>query len=115
MYSLLYPPSASVWPLSFDLPKLPALSGQPLFLEKAASETSSPKTAGASQVSACPHVHRKHYAKKMCSVCYHRFGRRKLAWNCEHSERFNYSKGFCQPCYLRHYIRSRPKNIPFSD
>jgi len=45
----------------------------------------------------------------MCSVCYHRFGRRKLAWNCEHTQRFNYSKGLCQPCYLRNYIRSRPK------
>ena len=51
----------------------------------------------------CKHPNRKHYAKGMCTRCYHNFGRSKLAWACEHKDRPLYSKGQCQTCYLYEY------------
>lgn len=110
MFTLLSPPSSAPWPVSLLLPRPESLRDMPKDLGESSPEPApSSKSCGVSRVSACPHTNRKHYAKNMCSVCYHRFGRRKLAWNCEHTQRFNYSKGLCQPCYLRNYIRSRPK------
>ena len=46
------------------------------------------------------HTSRKHYAKGMCSTCYHKGGRTKKAWNCEHKDELHYAKGCCQECYL---------------
>ena len=48
----------------------------------------------------CEHTDRKHYAKGMCSTCYHKNGRTKTAWNCEHKTELHYAKGCCQECYL---------------
>jgi hypothetical protein len=59
------------------------------------------------KITKCPHVHRKHYAKNMCSSCYRKFGRNQLAWNCEHTDRLNYSIGMCQACYLSDYHKRR--------
>jgi hypothetical protein len=56
---------------------------------------------------ACPHKDRKHYAKNMCSACYHRSGRTKAAWKCKHSERAHYARGLCQNCYLSLYHQRR--------
>lgn len=50
-------------------------------------------------VTNCEHVDRKHYAKGLCSSCYHRGGRTKLANNCPHTDRVLYAKGKCQECY----------------
>jgi hypothetical protein len=62
------------------------------------------------QITKCPHVHRKHYAKNMCSSCYRKFGRNQLAWNCKHTDKLNYSIGMCQTCYLSDYHKRRIKN-----
>lgn len=43
----------------------------------------------------CPHVNRRHYAKRMCMSCYHRVGRTKKAWACKHTNKLHYSKGLC--------------------
>lgn len=51
-------------------------------------------------VTKCEHKSRKHYAKGMCSTCYHKLGRTKTAWNCEHKNELHYAKGCCQDCYL---------------
>jgi len=51
-------------------------------------------------VTKCEHTSRKHYAKGMCSTCYHKTGRTKTAWNCEHKNELHYAKGCCQECYL---------------
>ncbi len=116
MFTLLTPSSNAPWPVSLGLPRPENLQDLPKDIDESSStSSSSSKSCGVSRVSACPHTNRKHYAKNMCSVCYHRFGRRKLAWNCEHVSRFNYSKGLCQPCYLRNYIRSRPKVPELAD
>ena len=61
------------------------------------------------KITKCPHTHRKHYAKNMCSSCYRKFGRNQLAWNCEHKDRLNYSVGMCQTCYLSNYHKRRVK------
>jgi hypothetical protein len=50
-------------------------------------------------VTNCEHVDRKHYAKGLCSSCYHKGGRTKLAYNCPHYDRVMYAKGRCQECY----------------
>lgn len=51
-------------------------------------------------VTKCGHIDRKHYAKGLCSTCYHKGGRTKNAWKCEHSKRLHYAKGCCQECYI---------------
>lgn len=48
----------------------------------------------------CEHTNRKHYAKGLCSTCYHKAGRTKLAWKCQHHDKLHYAKGCCQDCYL---------------
>jgi hypothetical protein len=60
-------------------------------------------------ITKCPHVHRKHYAKNMCSSCYRKFGRNQNAFNCEHTDRLLYSMGMCQTCYLSDYHKRRTK------
>jgi hypothetical protein len=60
-------------------------------------------------VTECEHVNRKHYAKGLCSTCYHRGGRTKLAWRCEHKDKLHYAKGCCQECYLLFHSK-RGKN-----
>ena len=116
MYTLLAPQSSAPWPISLTLPLPDSIRASMKEEAEVGGKSSFPSKHGSpNQVSACPHTNRKHYAKNMCSVCYHRFGRRKLAWNCDHRTRFNYSKGLCQPCYLRNYIRSRPKVEDITD
>ena len=61
------------------------------------------------KITKCPHVHRKHYAKNMCSSCYRKFGRNQTAWNCQHTDKLNYSIGMCQACYLSDYHKRRTK------
>uniref|UniRef100_A0A7S3JAI6 Uncharacterized protein n=1 Tax=Euplotes harpa TaxID=151035 RepID=A0A7S3JAI6_9SPIT len=61
-------------------------------------------------VTNCEHVDRKHYAKGLCSTCYHKGGRTKLAWNCEHPDRLHYAKGCCNDCYIQfHSNRGKGK------
>ena len=60
-------------------------------------------------VTACEHTDRKHYAKGLCSTCYHKGGRTKLAWNCEHRDKLHYAKGCCQECYLQFHSKRGKK------
>ncbi|CAG9333772.1 unnamed protein product [Blepharisma stoltei] len=39
------------------------------------------------RVTACPHVNKKHYARGMCNMCYHRYGREFFEWNCRRSRK----------------------------
>lgn len=97
MYSLLNPQdSTSPWPLVLELPNIFGGGDDALNIEKSLKP-----------VSACPHTDRKHYAKNMCSRCYHKHGRDKLAWGCSHKDRPHYAKGRCQVCYLKMYYRRR--------
>ena len=59
------------------------------------------------KITKCPHIHRKHYAKNMCSSCYRKNGRDTLAFNCQHEDRPAYSMGMCQPCYITDYHRRK--------
>ena len=59
------------------------------------------------KVNTCGHPEKKHYAKGMCSICYHKAGRTKLAWNCKHKDKRNYAKGCCQTCYLSLYYNEK--------
>ena len=61
------------------------------------------------QITKCPHTHRKHYAKNMCSSCYRKYGRNQYASKCEHKDRLLYSMGMCQTCYLADYHKKRTK------
>ena len=54
---------------------------------------------------ACPHKYAIHYAKNMCSNCYHIKGRSKKPWNCSHVNKSHYALGLCQNCYQMNYIR----------
>lgn len=60
-------------------------------------------------VTKCPHKERKHYAKGLCSTCYHKKGRTKLAWRCPHIDQVHYAKGCCQECYITFHSK-RGKN-----
>jgi len=55
---------------------------------------------------ACPHHNAPHYAKGMCSNCYHSRGRQKKPWNCPHSNKFHYALGLCQNCYQMRYMKN---------
>jgi hypothetical protein len=97
MFSLLTPPNPDApWPLSLQLPRL-----YPLEI------TGDEESTGRAVITNCPHLSRKYYAKKMCSSCYHKYGRAKRAWACEHKERLHYAKGVCQFCYLKNYYKRR--------
>ena len=56
---------------------------------------------------ACPHHNAPHYAKGMCSNCYHSKGRQKKPWNCPHSKKFHYALGLCQNCYQMRYMKTQ--------
>ena len=70
-------------------------------------QTKSQGVKGELKIMHCPHVHRRHYAKKMCMSCYHRIGRTKKAWACPHPYKLHYSKGLCQNCYLSKYYHDK--------
>ena len=55
----------------------------------------------------CPHVYSRHYAKGMCSNCYHSKGRIKKPWNCPHVNKSHYALGLCQNCYQIAYIKKQ--------
>ena len=56
---------------------------------------------------ACPHHNAPHYAKGMCSNCYHSRGRKKKPWNCPHANKFHYALGLCQNCYQMRYMKKQ--------
>ena len=100
MTSLLNP-IQGLWPASLILP-------QPTYQSQSSEsrhkfQTILDKRRRSKEITACPHVLRKHYAKNMCNNCYHKKGRDKNAWKCHHSDRKHYAKGFCQNCYLKDY------------
>jgi hypothetical protein len=72
-------------------------------------ECEEPPKSNVMLITKCPHTHRKHYAKNMCSSCYRKFGRNQNAFNCEHTDRLLYSMGMCQTCYLSDYHKRRTK------
>ena len=55
----------------------------------------------------CPHINEPHYAKGMCSNCYHSKGRSKKPWNCSHINKSHYALGLCQNCYQIQYIKKQ--------
>lgn len=55
----------------------------------------------------CPHFSEKHYAKGMCSNCYHKSGRVTKPWMCDHLEKFHYARGYCQNCYQMKFVTRR--------
>ena len=59
---------------------------------------------------ACPHKNAIHYAKNMCSNCYHSRGRNKKPWNCSHFTKSHYALGLCQNCYQMKYIQRQVSN-----
>ena len=54
-----------------------------------------------------PHKNAMHYAKNMCSNCYHAKGRSKKPWNCPHVNKSHYALGLCQNCYQMNYIKKQ--------
>lgn len=56
---------------------------------------------------ACPHHNAPHYAKGMCSNCYHSKGRKKKPWRCPHLNKFHYAHGLCQNCYQMKYMKKQ--------
>jgi len=58
----------------------------------------------------CPHKFSPHYAKGMCSNCYHSKGRSKKPWNCSHINKPHYALGLCQNCYQMAYIKKQNQN-----
>mmetsp|Transcript_19567 Transcript_19567/g.35886 ORF Transcript_19567/g.35886 Transcript_19567/m.35886 type:complete len:128 (-) Transcript_19567:1372-1755(-) len=102
MFSLLNPPTQEApWPISLDLPQLQlAVPSFNFYVPIPVPIKTESQTFKTSRVSACPHTDKKHYAKKMCINCYHKFGRTKLAWKCSHKQRLHYAKGKCHLCYL---------------
>ena len=59
---------------------------------------------------ACPHKDAIHYAKNMCSKCYHSKGRDKKSWNCSHTNKSHYALGLCHTCYQMKYIQKQVLN-----
>jgi hypothetical protein len=57
------------------------------------------------KVNHCGHEGKPHYAKGMCSNCYHRNGRVKKPWKCGHEKL--YAAGMCQNCYINDYNRKK--------
>ncbi len=55
----------------------------------------------------CPHKFSQHYAKGMCSNCYHSKGRNKKPWNCPYLSKSHYALGVCQNCYQMDYIKKQ--------
>ena len=63
----------------------------------------------------CPHKYAIHYAKGMCSNCYHSKGRIKKPWNCPHTNKTHYALGLCQNCYQMAYIKKNLESKSFKD
>ncbi|CAI2372224.1 unnamed protein product [Moneuplotes crassus] len=80
----------------------------PGYIEIHTEETSSRKTK---VVTNCEHTDRKHYAKGLCSSCYHKNGRTKKSWNCEHKDRLHYAKGCCHECYVTFHSKRGQKKL----
>lgn len=57
----------------------------------------------------CPHKDAPHYAKGMCSNCYHTKGRKKKPTKCPHKEKALYALGVCQNCYQMNYVKKQKK------
>jgi len=53
----------------------------------------------------CGHSDKPHYAKNLCSNCYHKYGRTKKPWKCNHDKL--YAHGYCQNCYAHCYNTHR--------
>lgn len=53
----------------------------------------------------CGHEDKQHYAKGLCSNCYHKYGRTKRPWNCPHEKL--YAGGMCQNCYINSYNKKK--------
>ena len=49
----------------------------------------------------------QHYAKGMCSNCYHSKGRIKKPWKCPHINKTHYALSVCQNCYQMNYIKKQ--------
>lgn len=108
MFSLLNPPvEGAMWPVSLLLPTLSLAHPVPtIYVPVPIPLKPQLETVPMSRVTACPHTDKKHYAKRMCINCYHKFGRTKLAWKCSHKSRLHYAKGKCHLCYL-HQLSSK--------
>jgi hypothetical protein len=63
------------------------------------------------KITNCPHIDKKHYAKNMCSNCYHNYGRDKKAWECGHTDKPHYALGICQTCYQSKYAQNRKAEL----
>ena len=100
--SFLVPMKSGVWDdrTSFKFPTIDRKISE----EEKYKAISSAKTF---QITACPHTYKKHYAKNMCSTCYHKQGRGNYARSCPHKDKPLYARGKCQSCYLHQYHRSR--------
>ena len=97
------------WPVSLELPDpFNPNEPQPIYLS---THFYSNELAGnilkskRNKITACPHTDQRHYAKNMCSNCYRKLGREKLAWDCEHLDQPLYAKGKCHICYIDDYNR----------
>lgn len=111
MFSLLSPPAEGAqWPVSLNLPLI-SFTSTPYsyFIPAQVQSKPDPEPINSSRVTGCPHTDKKHYAKKMCINCYHKFGRTKLAWKCSHKARLHYAKGKCHLCYLHQLTRKKAK------
>jgi hypothetical protein len=109
------------WPQSLILPQLPSVtastyafhgkstnaSNEPTMAEKLELLNFLSKKKETKKNTACPHPERKHYAKNMCSKCYHKSGRSKPSYACQHTDRPLYARGMCQVCYLHNYHKAR--------
>ena len=110
MISLQFPPAiGSNWPVCFELPPLTesdvlSIEGLDLAHKAINPVNRAGRHRQVKKITACPHTNRKHYAKNMCNDCYHRQGRKRMAWACEHSDRPMYAKGKCQVCYVQSYM-----------
>ena len=93
MISLHNPPAIGAhWPICFDLPSLKesdilCIEGLDLAHDVINPVHKTGRNRQVKKITACPHTNGKHYAKNMCNDCYHRQGRKRLAWACEHGDR----------------------------
>lgn len=74
-------------------------------------QTEKPANRKTKVVTKCEHTDRKHYAKGLCSSCYHKGGRTKKSWNCEHKDRLHYAKGCCHECYVTFHSKRGKKKL----
>ncbi|CAG9324867.1 unnamed protein product [Blepharisma stoltei] len=53
---------------------------------KPAAKKSKKRVHKKQRVTACPHITKKHYARGMCNLCYHNYGRKAFDWKCKKEE-----------------------------